>query len=60
MPICLSKTLRRYQDLSTQVTEPLKNLEGWTMNFESNEFSISDLTESELQHFLPTKVKRKP
>ena len=46
---------RRYQDLSTQVaTQELRKVEG-TMNFESNEFSISDFTESEIATFFTNK-----
>ena len=42
---------RRFQDLSTQIaTQRLRKVEG-TMNFESNEFSIPDLTESEIATF---------
>ena len=37
----------------------LRKVEG-TMNFESNEFSIPDLTESEIAAFLPMKAKCKP
>ena len=42
---------RRYQDLSTQVaTQELRKVEG-TTKFKSNEFSISDFTESEIAIF---------
>ena len=42
---------RRFQDLSTQVaTQELRKVED-TMNFESNEFSIPDLTKSEIATF---------
>ena len=42
---------RRFQDLSTQIaTQKLRKVEG-TMNFKSNEFSIPDLTESEIVTF---------
>ena len=51
---------RRFQDLFTEVaTQELRKDDG-TMNFESNKFSIPDLTESEIATFLPTNVKRKP
>ena len=42
---------RRFKDLSTQVaTQELRKVED-TRNFESNEFSIPDLTESEITTF---------
>ena len=49
---------RRFQDLSTQELRKIED----TMNFKSNEFSIPDLTESEIATltFLLTKAKRKP
>ena len=51
---------RSFQDLSTQVaTQELRKVED-TMNFESNEFSIPDLTESEIATFLLMKAKQKP
>ena len=44
---------RRFQDLPAQVaTQELRKVEGIaTMNFESNEFNIPDLTESEIATF---------
>ena len=46
---------RSFQDLSTQVaTQELRKVED-TMNFESNEFSIPDLTESEIVTFFTDK-----
>ena len=48
---------RRFQDLSTQVaTQELRKVED-TMNFESNEFSIPDLTESEIVTFFTDEGK---
>ena len=46
---------RRFQDLSTQVaTQELRKVED-TMNLESNEFSIPDLTKSEIVTFFTDK-----
>ena len=46
---------RNFQDLSTQVaTQELRKVKD-TMNFESNEFSIPDLTESEIATFFTDK-----
>ena len=42
---------RRYQDLSTQVSHSRTQKVEGTMNFESNEFSISDLAESKIATF---------